>query len=581
MQHSMRGKLKADGRVGKIVAFDPTDKDLAYKMELDDSPGVADWYPADGVERLGPVGTEDGSPEVDTADAEEEGAPEDSNWSHSLMLIVMGNLMTLMVVGLMYLMSELFASYLLVILYAFLLSEALWLPKVQLQRLLRGWLSHAAVGAALVLGLITAGAVLFMSFSVAGCLDAVHALHDAQGWVASTVNTETVKAWGIDESMIRSGMEMASEKLEELELEYNSTAWWPLVENLVAVRHSMRETCRDSSPEVCARFTANVSCADTSDEDPPDFYAAAECCACGGGILEAITPPWEASNFSFAWIVDQMKLDERWHILVTTLTSHDEFQMHAQAAVAHLSQVGGIVLGIVTSLTSSLTTSIFFVSLTISLLGVEHNILHELVGGLFGNQVEDRIRHILGGVFFYPPALATCRVFFTFAVAQCLWLPYPALMAMLTCLVTFVPMLSAYPVVMSLPWVIGRAVAGYYGSAVALVVVQYLILGSVEGYILGRADGGSAVPTWATGLAIVLGFERFGVQAFVLGPLTASMVFLMQSQALACMPHDDDVMPHTPSGTKEKRPSTMRKVAAGMVGTLQKKDGLKKRNSVA
>lgn len=575
----MRGRRKSDGRVGKIEQVGTADKSMTYKIKFDDQSGDGRWYPADAVECLAAT---DGSDEAADAD--------DSDWSRKLMLGVTANLVTLTVVGMLYMLRELLASYLLVILYAFLFSEALWVPKMKLQKMFRGWLSHTAVGLVLVLSLICVGAVVLGSVSVAGFLDVARALGDTHGWVSKKLTAEALKAWGIDETMIHTGLDTVFDKLESLEHEYNTTIWWSFAAHIADLRHSMNATCTDFDTANIEGLSLNVTCGNNTLEDLRKCIISSQCCRCGWGVKDLTGPWWEdgsigVSLVTFTQALDFRVLTDKAHIIWNTLSSQEEFHLYLQAAANHVFQAFGMVFRIVTSLTTSVTTAVFFVSLTISLLGLEKNILHELIGGLFGDEVEDRIRRILGGVFFYPPALATCRLFFTFTVAQGLWLPYAALMAMLTCLVTFVPMLSAYPFVTALPWMVGRAVKGDYASALSLFLVQYFVLGSVEEYLLGAAGSGGPVPPWATGLAIVLGFERFGVQAFFLGPLTASMLFLMRDEAMACFQREEDEIRTTPSGRllPRKNTSTMRMIAAGISGTVQEttKRRLSRRYTIA
>jgi len=159
--------------------------------------------------------------------------------------------------------------------------------------------------------------------------------------------------------------------------------------------------------------------------------------------------------------------------------------------------------------------------------------LHELVGGFFGDAVESTFRRVLEGVFFYPVVLSLGRFIHTLIAGFALRLRYPYLLAFLTFAQTGIPVLSAYPIASALPWIAYLVVERRVITAGLLAVLQYLVLATVEDYAVGESLQG--IPSWITGLSIVLGFENFGLRAFIVGPLTVSILSVGHSLLLSAV----------------------------------------------
>merc|ERR1711879_967658 len=124
-------------------------------------------------------------------------------------------------------------------------------------------------------------------------------------------------------------------------------------------------------------------------------------------------------------------------------------------------------------------------------------------------------------------------------LASCmLRIPFPFLLTYLTFLLTAIPVISVYPVLAAVPWICGLMASGDYVTAVLLAASQQFLLAMMSKLLLDTSS--KVVPAWATGLSVVLGFERFGIQAFVVGPLTLSVCMMLCQSSLKMVPPADD-----------------------------------------
>eukprot|EP00928_Gymnodinium_smaydae_P088019 TRINITY_DN72180_c0_g1_i1.p1 TRINITY_DN72180_c0_g1~~TRINITY_DN72180_c0_g1_i1.p1 ORF type:complete len:502 (+),score=103.88 TRINITY_DN72180_c0_g1_i1:154-1659(+) len=424
-----------------------------------------------------------------------------------VVVIVFGNLLTLLVVGVLYMVSQLLASYLVVILYAVLLSEALWPLKTFIVGASSGVLRDGIVGPVLVLVLCSLGAVFTVGFTALGFMDLLEALQAGRTAVMEVnVNSTSFEYFGVSRESLDSGMAAVNAHLADLEKQYNHTAWWPIVDDVVdwGRMHAEGRSQERAPLEILQNSTV---------------------------------------------------LLERAKILATVV-KHDygnlgEYAMLGSQSLLYVPRFTGLLIGVLLSLTSSVTTSIFFVSITATLLAGKTNFLHELVGALFGFAVEEQLREVLGGVFFYPMALALCRWFYTLLASCLLGIPFPFLLTYLTFLLTGVPVLSAYPLVAALPWIGGLTAAGDITRACLLAASQQFVLQMMSSRLLTSSS--KIVPSYATGLSVVLGFERFGIQAFVIGPLTLSLLAMLYTSSLRALPAVDE---HLAAGSPRPRHKT-------------------------
>mmetsp|Transcript_55151 Transcript_55151/g.129121 ORF Transcript_55151/g.129121 Transcript_55151/m.129121 type:complete len:470 (+) Transcript_55151:127-1536(+) len=410
--------------------------------------------------------------------------------------VLLGNVLTLALVGVFYLVYQLVSSYLLVVLHAILLSEALRRPKDLLLRLSRRRVGHAAVSSILVIAILLTGVSVLVTFSWLSLLDLLQAMQHCRDYLAVTVNSTTLEEWGV-QSFITDRLTDVRQQVASLEEDYNETAWWPAASQVV---------------------DALVAYSD-------------------GAALDA-NPSWPLPTYPTSWN-DLMNADikEKAMELWTHLSNRQEYLDGAQKAAGYAATAASFSVGVVHSLTTSMLTLIFFISLTIGLLSSENSILHELVGGFFGDSVESTFRRVLEGVFFYPVVLSLGRFVFTLMAGFSLYLRYPYLLAFLTFAQTGIPVLSAYPIASALPWMAYLILEQRLLAATVLAVLQYLVLATVEDYAVGESLQG--IPSWITGLSIVLGFENFGLRAFIVGPLTVSILSVGHSLLLSAVVPDD------------------------------------------
>lgn len=406
-----------------------------------------------------------------------------STWGRPVAVHVFGNLATLLFVGMVFVVYQLFASYILVIFHALLLSEVLWPLKHAVYRFFRGTLGHGTVGSIFVLLLLTLGVSISIGFFALGCVDLLAALRAGRESLQE-MNMTSLVAIGISRDTIDQGFDLVNAKLTDLQAQYNQSAWWPIVDDMVEWG--------------------------TQNEEASTNRVA----------------PWEIlANSTALW--------ERGRMLVAVVQGQEQFVGYVKDYLLYVPRLAGAVIAILLSLTSSVSTSIFFVSLTSTLLSARRNVLHELIGSLLGDTAEEHFQKVLSGIFFYPVALAVLRLLYTLAACFVLSVPFKFLLTFLTFLLTAIPVLSMYPIATALPWIVAWAINGHLTYACLLFVSQQFVLGILETRLLNRSLS-SVVPSWATGLSVVLGFERFGIQAFVVGPLALSLV-IMAYRALAAL----------------------------------------------
>eukprot|EP00930_Biecheleria_cincta_P027273 TRINITY_DN19155_c0_g1_i1.p1 TRINITY_DN19155_c0_g1~~TRINITY_DN19155_c0_g1_i1.p1 ORF type:complete len:233 (-),score=30.27 TRINITY_DN19155_c0_g1_i1:166-864(-) len=160
--------------------------------------------------------------------------------------VVLGNLLTLVVLSVLYLSYQIVAPYFLVCLYALLLSEALQRPKRWLVRITRGWLGHSATTGILMLGSLAGGTVLVAAMLTLSMQDLISAqrivmagsFSSDSSFVGLNLSTENLEAWGAAK-IFNSTLTYAQAHYASLEAQYSETPWWPLVEEMVVSLRSL------------------------------------------------------------------------------------------------------------------------------------------------------------------------------------------------------------------------------------------------------------------------------------------------------------------------------------------------------
>lgn len=426
---------------------------------------------------------------------------------------VLGNLLTVAILGVLYQGYKIFASYLLVCLYALLLSEAMQRPKQILIRMTRGFLGSSVSTGLLMLatvGLLTFLVIVMMALSLN---DVVKMLRSLQVNLKNSLTTESLQGLGLNAStieslgvpqMIDSSMAYAQSQYTVLEAQYNETPWWPMVADAVQTVQG-------------AQNSTSLTPAD------PGMLSHA--------LGEKLMAVFDGANSLWTSITTmQGGTQELATMLLGVVRKR---QQELMGALMYILQMGEVTISFLKLFTTSLVNLIFFFSLTLSLLSSEKSVVHELVHGLCGAsgpRVERQLRQVSEGVFFFPVACYLGRYFYTLSVGVLLDLHFPFLLALLTLLLTLIPGLSPYPWIASVPWVLQLVIYGYlaagfeFAKAVILFISQWQVLAFLE--VTAAQRSFSTAPSWVTGLSVVCGFERFGLHAFFLAPLLVSLVIL-------------------------------------------------------
>mmetsp|Transcript_31772 Transcript_31772/g.62439 ORF Transcript_31772/g.62439 Transcript_31772/m.62439 type:complete len:613 (-) Transcript_31772:148-1986(-) len=480
--------------------------------------------------------------------------------------IVLGNLLTLVILALLYLSYRIVAPYFLAFLYALLLSEALQRPKRFLVRVTRGRLGHSTTTGVLMLSALGIGGVLLLSmltlslqdlFAVQRTLLAEGLGHRTLLGVGLKLNSSSLEAWGFAQ-IVNSSLAYAQTRYVELETHYNSTPWWPLVADTMASLRSLEAEGWSGS-----------------------LLSAVNVTAIGAQARELITGVMNG---------DEDMTDLAAYLWATLQQRQEE----ALQATLYLVRVGDRSLSVLWSLTSSMINLVFFLSLTVTLLALESSVLNEFVGGLCGRRdsgrsLEDELRRVSEGIFFFPVACYLGRYFYTLVVALALRLHFPFLLALLTLTQTLLPGISAYPWLSCIPWVFHLICHGMmqssqiefmahpfesriasFGLAGLLFLSQYLVLDKLEASVAHRCF--QLVPSWVTGLSIVCGFEHFGLHAFFFSPLVVSLAILffeLMTEGDQLQVEDEDGRVHQEDSNQENDapvPLTTASVNNGGVG---------------
>mmetsp|Transcript_883 Transcript_883/g.2498 ORF Transcript_883/g.2498 Transcript_883/m.2498 type:complete len:575 (-) Transcript_883:120-1844(-) len=442
------------------------------------------------------------------------------NVANATVAVVLGNMLTLFIIGILFMSYQLVASYIWVFVYGLLLAEALQRPKLYLIRILPQGLGHSVVASLMLLGITATLMGVVLALLVLGMYDMKEVLARSADMVkesAATLalnNTEYLEAWGLMDQ-VDSAMSTVQGGLVSMEAEYNSTEWWPMVADTVEALRRM-EDHSGNALVLAGAGMANV----TSFQYALNFSAISERAKTLAGSLSG---------------------DHLWREFQNRRAEMTRLGMQS---LAPFIKAWTISVALLRSFASSLIQLIFFISLTLSFLASERSILHEFVGGLCGPDVEENLREILEGVFFFPILLCMGRFFYTLCVGLLLQLPFPVLIAVFTFLQSLIPIISAYPFLSCIPWVIylvgfavdsSTVVSGL--SAAVLVFSQYYILGYVEEFAANAMF--THTSGWIIGLSVVCGFEAFGVQAFFIGPLVISLVSFT-STCVSNMVHVDE-----------------------------------------
>mmetsp|Transcript_90549 Transcript_90549/g.242488 ORF Transcript_90549/g.242488 Transcript_90549/m.242488 type:complete len:225 (+) Transcript_90549:1069-1743(+) len=111
-----------------------------------------------------------------------------------------------------------------------------------------------------------------------------------------------------------------------------------------------------------------------------------------------------------------------------------------------------------------------------------------------------------------------------------------------------------------IPWIVGLILQNDYVCAVLLVGSQYFVLGYVEASASRKTV--TSIPAWVTGLSVVLGNQRWGSQAFIIGPLIVSLVIFMVDRLLDVLPQQDDEVLENLSGLWRTPTGVAREIAS-------------------
>jgi len=263
------------------------------------------------------------------------------SWGSDVAKMVVGNLLTLFVVGMGYLIMEMLASYFVVIFYAFLFSEAMWRPKLWVVQKLRGWLGHGQVAVLMVLGMLTFGAFILALFSVLSFLDLKLAVGDARDTVGRLVSESAPLERAHIDRALNMTLDTLNRYTEDFTAAHNTTAWWPVVDELIKWTKTVAVEAQHKDGDVMGRF----------------------------------------SSKSYE-MIDQLKRlkDVSWWLshgrsLGIAVFSLENFSEHATQAVLALANRGAFVIAVVGSVTSSVVASVFFCFLDhhFAVLGEKHS----------------------------------------------------------------------------------------------------------------------------------------------------------------------------------------------------------------
>eukprot|EP00929_Paragymnodinium_shiwhaense_P006793 TRINITY_DN110751_c0_g1_i1.p1 TRINITY_DN110751_c0_g1~~TRINITY_DN110751_c0_g1_i1.p1 ORF type:complete len:519 (+),score=60.15 TRINITY_DN110751_c0_g1_i1:90-1646(+) len=451
------------------------------------------------------------------------------DWTTLLSVYVSGNLLTLLVVFLLYLLYQFIGSYIALLFHSLLLAEVLQVPKQFISRKCGGRLSHSLVASFVVFGILFLVAFILLMLALLSFLD-LRGLYDAASQlVAGSVLTSKIEAWGLQTALEYVDL---PKRFAMLEAEYNNTTWWPLVS----------ESINWVSQHEPSSRTTNLTQSSQSMMDQL------------GDLYQSVQQMDET-------LVGRFK--DFWERLQNT----DEAGQFAMTSVAYFAQGSRFTMGFLLAFASSLVDCFFFVSLTIALLTSKKSVLEEFLGELLGDYVEDHVRQVVRGCILYPVFLCLGRLLYTVFAGIVLRVHFPYLLACLTFSQTMLPIVSTYPIIAALPWISILASSGALDwnlfQAVALFISQYYVLGKVEEAMAGRSV--RTLPSWVTGISVVLGFERFGLQAFIFGPLVVSLVILCHNVLYdklksmhRTLPKQRPALRHTQSAYFEQTPSRSR-----------------------
>jgi len=209
----------------------------------------------------------------------------------------------------------------------------------------------------------------------------------------------------------------------------------------------------------------------------------------------------------------------------------------ALGTVMYFAQSLSLIVRLIRLLTLSVVDLSFFLLVAWYLLSCESNFLMEFADGFLDIHDDGHIRGILEGVFLYPVCLCLSRnlfviVVWTFGLCR---LPHPFIIGFLSWIITLTPLLSAHPEIVALPWTgylywsfsSGSAEYSLWGVLVAVIflLVFYTFAGTVDQYVASLSY--KTIPAWVTGLSVLLGFEAWRLQAFIMGPLIVSIAVLV------------------------------------------------------
>jgi predicted PurR-regulated permease PerM len=450
---------------------------------------------------------------------------------------VLANLITLALLCIFYFNLQLFASYAMELVYAILISEALWAPRSWLlhymkrpARPMRGWFVLLPVLGALSAALLSVGFTL-SSFALALAAMVVtsferHLFSDESLAAFLVILVFVVMSTFTIALLLRFALDDARNALNDVEV------WAKAHPEL---RGSLREALASGKLALNSLSDKAVEMADKTAWAPLVNYAVAVLSDVAQGEGAFVWPDFDKAWKELKTVAERVVSDggassvSVGAILVQTATG---------AGVAAL-RATSLVLGLLDSLLRLVVASslLFFLlssSEPLSRIVLKRVKLAVPARSKTLRSVEESFRSTIEAVFFLPLALScvnaalTLAIFFSFNVLLDAPLRSPVLAAALA--FVFTPMVS--PALAILPWVLGSMLTSDKQSVAVLLLGTCYVAFSVAydqmlGWFTRHRKGAQRDQrhfTYLTHLAFFLGVSAFGIDGVIVGPLVVCVL---------------------------------------------------------
>lgn len=400
---------------------------------------------------------------------------------------------------------------------------------------------HVLVSCFLIVFLVFAGTIVMVSFVTLSIRDSMTAVDTVTTWLEEQGTTHGAfhDTWATANVH---GHKVLQNWIGTLESQYNTTAWAPLVNNMVSYFEEMEKSNRTAN--TVSRLPLKQWVMDAF----PDWIQNKTVLEASVEIFSRIDSMRESESDVTEQVTAVVQKTQAW-LLKSTQAFLGMFAVLA-SVIGALFDFG--------------IRLIFFLTFLFFLLSSKENMLHTLLSEASDedengsavsveSKFEMQLRSTLEGVFLLPVKTAMLHVLATLTIYWALDVPYMFFASNLSLTFTLFPVL--YPYLICLPWCLALLLNAAYKRSFALIALHYSSFFVIDEWVFRsferRTNKSHAFShhsekrTYLTSLSVFFGVASFGPQGVVLGPLLVCLAIVVLDRIVDHFKHQ--------VGTKEMK----------------------------